>query len=123
MFLQKILVPDKSNFIIKLYHKSNKLLLPLLGLSIILDDDNIYKKYIDYSNLLNINFHSFISFSSIITDYHKKIFINEKILRLLNVNIHSIVLIYFSKNLIDKYYNPQIYNFNKLKRRETIPFE
>ena len=123
MFLQKILLPDKSNFIIKLYHKSNKIMIPFLAPSILLDENNDLKKYFDFFNINNLGFHSFVSFSTIVTDYHKKLpFINEKILRLANLKIHGFLVLFFSYNLYNKYYNPVDYNYNYLKRRETIPY-
>ena len=123
MFLQKILLPDKSNFIIKLYHKSNKIMIPFLVPSILLNENNDLKKYFDFFNINNLGFHSFVSFSTIVTDYHKKLpFINEKILRLANLKIHGFLVLFFSYNLYNKYYNPEEYNYNYLKRRETIPY-
>tara|TARA_B100000035_G_scaffold312078_1_gene322816 strand:- start:6852 stop:7226 length:375 start_codon:yes stop_codon:yes gene_type:complete len=123
MFLQKILLPDKSNFIIKLYHKSNKIMIPFLVPSILLNENNDLKKYFDFFNINNLGFHSFVSFSTIVTDYHKKLpFINEKILRLANLKIHGFLVLFFSYNLYNKYYNALDYNYNYLKRRETIPY-
>tara|TARA_B100000963_G_scaffold34852_1_gene25901 strand:+ start:2301 stop:2669 length:369 start_codon:yes stop_codon:yes gene_type:complete len=122
MFLQKILAPDKSNLIVKLYHKSNKIMIPFLIPSILLDENNNIKKYFDYFNIYNLGFHSFLSFSTIVTDYHKKLpFINEKILRLLNIKTHSFLVLYFTYNWYNKYYRPEIYKYNELKRRQTIP--
>jgi len=100
MFLQKILVPDKSNFIIKLYHKSNNIMIPFFMPSILLDENNSLKKYFDFFNINNLGFHSFVSFSTIITDYHKKIpFINEKLLRITNLKVHGFLVLIFSYNL------------------------
>ena len=119
--MKNLLSPDKSNFIIKLYHKSNKLLIPLLIPSIFLDNNNDYKKYFNFLNITNFSFHSNISFSTIITDYHKKIpFINVNYLRFFNFKIHSIIYLYFTYNLFNKTYRPEIFLYNNLKRRETL---
>ena len=105
MIMKNLLSPDKSNLVIKLYHKSNKLLIPLLIPSIFLDDSNYYKKYFDFLNITNLSFHSKISFSTIITDYYKKIpFINVNYLRVFNLKIHSILYLYFTYNLYNKTY-------------------
>ena len=123
MFL-KLLSPDKNNTIIKLYHKSNKIMLPFLLPSILLNNDYETKKYFDLFNINNLSFHSFVSFSTIITDYHKKIpFVNQYFLRLLNLKVHSFFIIYFSYNLYTKYYRPEVYYYNYLKRRETRTYE
>jgi len=121
MFLKRIISPDKSNYIIKLYHKSNKIIIPLIMPSILLDENNSLKKYFDFFNLNNLSFHSYVSFSTIITDYHKKIpFINEYLLRITNLKVHGFLVLFFSYNLYNKYYNPEVYNYNYLKRKETI---
>jgi len=122
MLLKKILNFDKNNTIIKLYHKSNKIMIPFLVPSFLLDDNNELKKFFDLFNINNLSFHSLISFSSIITDYHKKIpFINQNFLRLFNFKIHIFLSTFFSYNLFNKYYRPEIYYNIYLKRRETLP--
>jgi len=122
-YLSTILSPDKSNFIIKLYHKSNKIIIPMMIPSLILSDNNNFKKYFDFLNINNFGFHSLVSFSTIITDYHKKLpYVNEKLLRLLNFKTHGILYIYFTYNLFNKHFDPLKYNFVELKRRETIPY-
>ena len=120
--MKNLLSPDKSNLVIKLYHKSNKLLIPLLIPSIFLDDSNYYKKYFDFLNITNLSFHSKISFSTIITDYYKKIpFINVNYLRFFNFKIHSILYLYFTYNLYNKNYKPEVFLYNNLKRKDTLP--
>ena len=123
MFIKFILQPDKSSKIIKLYHRSNKIMIPFLLPSILLKEDYEIKKYFDIFNIYNLGFHSLVSFSSIVTDYHKKIpFINKNLLRILNLKCHGFLVIFFSYQLYNKYYRPEIYNYNYLKRRETIRF-
>lgn len=118
-FFKSLFNPDKSNMTMKLYHKSNKIMLPLLLPSVFLDNDNNYKQFFDFANLNILGFHSYVSFSSIITDYHKKIpFINENIMRLANYKTHGFLFIYFSYNLYN-YYNNQN-KINYLKRYDTV---
>ena len=123
MFAKFILQPDKSNKIIKLYHRSNKIMIPFLLPSILLKEDYEIKKYFDIFNIYNLGFHSLVSFSTIVTDYHKKIpFINNNLLRILNLKCHGFLVLFFSYELYNKYYRPEIYNYNYLKRRETLAF-
>jgi hypothetical protein len=105
----------------RLYHRSNKLLLPLIIPSLIIDDNN-YKKYFDFLNITNLSFHSYVSFSSIITDYYKKIpYLNKNILKLINFKSHSIIFLFFSYKLYEKSYNNNEYKYFYLKRQETLP--
>lgn len=123
MFFQKLLSPDKNNTILKIYHKSNKIMIPFIIPSLFLDDDNKYKKIFDLFNINNLGFHSYVSLSTIITDYHKKIpFINQNILRTFNFKTHVFLITFFSYNLFNKIYIPEKYNYNSLKRRETVPW-
>ena len=123
MFL-KLLTPDKSNIILNLYHKSNKMIIPFIIPSLFLDEDSKIKKYFDFINVNNLIFHSFISFSSIITDYHKKIpFFKEPILRITNLKTHIILYLFVADNLYKKYYMPELYNSNYLKRRKTLLYD
>lgn len=121
--ITKLISPDTSNLFIKMYHKSNKLMIPFLFPSFLLENDSKVKKYFDIINLNIIGFHSYFSFSTIITDYHKKIpFLREPILRMLNLKVHSFLYIFTAYNLYNKYYYPEIYYFNYLKRRETVKY-
>jgi hypothetical protein len=93
--LNNILFADKNNKIIKYYHTSNKLLIPFLIPSFVLSYNSTEKKYFDLINIINLSFHSYVSFSSVITDYDKKIlFINEKYIRFTNLKLHSILSLY-----------------------------
>ena len=117
-----LLYSDQKNNILKLYHNSNKLIIPFLLPSIILKDDNKIKKYFDLLNIINLSFHSYVSFSSIITDYHKKIpYINEKLLRIINFKSHNLFFLFISYQLYLKNFNKLEYNYVDLKRRETLP--
>ena len=121
LYIKNLLSPDKSNFIIKIYHKSNKLLIPLLLPSILLEEKNNYKKYFDFFNILNFTFHSHVSFATIITDYYKKLpLINVNYLRIFNLKSHTIIYLYFTYNLFNKNYRPEVFLYNNLKRKETL---
>ena len=121
--ISKLLSPDKSNFLIKVYHKLNKLLIPALLPSLLLENDNNIKKIFDLTNLHLFGYHSYFSFSTIITDYHKKLpFIKEPIIRIVNFKAHSFLYIFISYNLYNKYYYPELYYYNYLKRRESVKY-
>ncbi len=118
--------PDKNNITMKIYHKSNKIMLPLLLPSLFLDNENSYKQYFDFANLNILGFHSYLSFSSIITDYHKKIpFINENIIRAVNFKSHGFLFVYFSYNLYNYYDNQYKISDreNYLKRYDTLVYK
>ena len=98
-------------------------MLPLLLPSFFLDNENSYKQYFDFVNLNILGFHSYVSFSSIITDYHKKIpFINENIIRTVNFKSHGFLFVYFSYNLYN-YYNKYNNEPDKLKRYDTLIYK
>ncbi len=114
--------PDKNNTILKYYHKSNKALIPLLIPSFFLDDNNQFKKYFDLINLTNISFHSYVSISCVITDYHKKIpLINETILRSINLKSHTLIGLVLGYQMYIKYYKTKDYHMSYLNRYDTLP--
>ena len=94
------LYPDRNKNILNYYHKSSKIMIPFFGLSFIsnyLLESNI----IDYINVVNVGFHSYVSTSCIITDYIKiKNF--EKMIRIVNLKSHTFAgigfIYYLSKN-------------------------
>ena len=103
--------PDKNNTILKYYHKSNKALIPLLIPSFLLDDNNQFKKYFDLINLTNISFHSYVSISCVITDYHKKIpLLNETVLRSINLKSHTLIGLGLGYQIYLKYYKSKDYH-------------
>lgn len=125
--LNNIVFADKNNKIIKYYHISNKLLFPFLMPSFILSTNSSQKKYFDLINIINLSFHSYVSFSSVITDYHKKIpFIGEKYIRFSNLKLHSILSLYSlyylyqenSKGSIN-YLNDYLNDNNKININKT----
>ena len=88
--MNNILSPEKNNFLLKKYHLSNKLILPLIIPSLILNKyDNKYQKMFHILNIFNLSYHSYVSTSFIITDYLKKPQIN-KIFRIVNIKSHTI---------------------------------
>jgi|TARA_B100001093_G_scaffold465467_1_gene483131 hypothetical protein len=78
-----ILIPEKNNNIFRLYHKSSITLIPLCACSYILNKNNIPTEYLFHSfNIINFGFHSYVSTSSIITDYLK----NPKISKIARIS-------------------------------------
>ena len=120
--IRYLLTPDFNNTLLKIYHKSNKIMIPFLLPSLLLSNENQYKKYFDIFNIINLDFHSYFSFSTIITDYYKKIpFINVSLLRILNFKTHIVLGSYFLYNVYNYYYRPNLFKFKELKRRESLP--
>ena len=96
-----VLSPDKSNALLKMYHLSNKLTLPLILSSIIGEVIQPNKKdnlVFHVPNVLNISYHSYFSCSSVITDY-VKITNVSKISRVLNLNLHLLATYGFVRYL------------------------
>ena len=99
-----LLSPDKSNTILKKYHTSSKLLVPGLLLSYGLNNtitiDDKYKRiginFLNFSNIINIGFHSYVSTSAIISDYVKPVNLS-KALRLSSFGLHAIAVCGFCK--------------------------
>ena len=107
-----LLYPDMNNFLIKCYHRSNKTLIPFLLPSLLMDNESKTKRYFDLLNVCNFTFHSFISVSSVITDYHKKIpYVNQNIFRLLNLKCHGLIVSYFTYELY------KVYQENKMEKK------
>ena len=98
--MYQFLSPDKNNVLLKKYHFSNKLLIPLFIPSLLLPKSN-GKKIIDSLNTIHIGFHSYVSVSCIISDYIKPTFL-QKTARIINVKSHTIasigLLYYIFKN-------------------------
>ena len=123
--LNNILFADKNNKIIKYYHTSNKLLIPFLIPSFILSSNFNEKKYFDLINIINLSFHSYVSFSSVITDYHKKIpFISEKYIRFSNLKLHSMLSLYSLYYLYQENLKKNINKINSNKiNNKSIPWD
>ena len=90
-----ILNPENNINILKYYHSSSKLLLPLCGMSYLLHNyESKYTKILDNINVLNIGFHSYVSTSSIIGDYIKGQNI-QKMAKFVNLNSHMVACVGF----------------------------
>tara|TARA_X000000368_G_scaffold391663_1_gene355828 strand:- start:9896 stop:10246 length:351 start_codon:yes stop_codon:yes gene_type:complete len=91
--LRKILSPDKVTSLIGPYHKSTKLLLPFIGLSLVnrtlKSDENNLTKCIESIAMMNVGLHSYMSISCVISDYIK-IRSLERCARVLSLNLHCI---------------------------------
>ena len=106
--MENILVPEKNNNLLKLYHKSNKFIIPLFVSSVIakntiynnkdhLQNNKVLINSLDSLNILNIAYHSYISTSCIITDYVKPVNI-ARCTRGLSLGFHSLAIYgYLSK--------------------------
>lgn len=95
--LTNILKPEINNNLLKKYHTSNKLMIPLLLPSIILHKYDVnpnVKNTFDFLNVLNLGYHSYVSTSCIITDYIKPKNIST-IARAVSLKTHSIATIGF----------------------------
>ena len=108
-----ILSPEKNLNFLKYYHKSNKLLIPGIGLSLLMHSNyfNSFKdrdpkinnlvNVIDCANVINLGYHSYVSTSAVITDYIK--FKNlSKISRIASFKLHSLAAIGISYYMIKK---------------------
>tara|TARA_B100000963_G_scaffold355534_1_gene373971 strand:- start:1041 stop:1352 length:312 start_codon:yes stop_codon:yes gene_type:complete len=102
-----ILSPENNLYILKQYHKSSKLLIPLFGISYFLNKNNMtpYSNVIDSINILNIGFHSYVSTSCIIGDYVKPHNI-QKMIKFMSLKSHLMAsfgfLYYINKNYFIK---------------------
>ena len=93
IMLKTILSPDKVTSMMGPYHKSTKLLLPFVGVSLLnhsfKSDENNLTKCIDSITMMNIGLHSYISISCVISDYIKVRSL-ERCTRVLSLNLHCI---------------------------------
>ena len=85
-----LLKPDMYTNMVRYYHKTNKIIIPVTGISY------VNNKYLDTPKKLPhiittvvYGYHSFFSMSSIITDYIKPKYI-QNIIRISNSSIHLI---------------------------------
>ena len=71
--MNNILIPEKNSFLLKKYHTSSKLLIPMLASSYLIHKCNLEvpDKTLATLNLLNFGYHSYVSTSCILTDYVK----------------------------------------------------
>ena len=71
--MNNILYPEKNIQILKKYHTSSKLLIPLIAASYFSNKYNLKNTecFLNLCNTINFSYHSYISVSAIITDYIK----------------------------------------------------
>lgn len=90
--ISNILQPDLNNNLLRKYHTSGKLIIPLILPSLILRKYDVHpyvRNSFDIANILNIGYHSYVSTSCIITDYIKPKKISN-ITRIINLKSHTI---------------------------------
>lgn len=93
-----LLAPDKNLMLLKTYHTSAKTMIPLtLGSVLFHGIDTKLAQYLDYANIINLGYHSYVSTSCVITDYIHKIPIKsiEQPVRMLNLKSHGLACIGF----------------------------
>lgn len=94
-----ILVPEKNNRLLKIYHQSSKFLIPGIFVSLFLNNyDNNIKKFVDCTNVLNIGYHSYVSSSCIITDYIKQKHLSKGS-RVFSLGFHGLAVFGYLNNI------------------------
>ena len=102
--LKSIFSPEKSNKILHLYHHSNHALIPLFGSGLLMYKFNSTSplfKTLAVANVANFGFHSYVSTSTIITDYIKPRSI-AKFARISSFNFHCLAILGFTNLFIFK---------------------
>ncbi len=86
-----ILKPDQNLKTLHLYHSINKIMFPvaLFSLGSRYLQLNQITPYLDYFNISNLAYHSYVSTSCIITDYIKVKALKTPF-RLVNLNLHAV---------------------------------
>ena len=92
------LTPEKNKIFLKLYHKSNFSLVPLVFLTAGLSQTPFQdlSKLLQFGTTLTYTYHSYVSTSFVLTDYVKPYAINS-LFRTVNMKIHLLALLGFSK--------------------------
>lgn len=103
--MENLLSPDKNKYILSKFHTSSKILLPSLCLQYVANKYEFQKteKILGTVNIFNVGFHSYVSTSTIITDYIKPPAVT-KIFRITNACLHSLAIVgymnlYLYKNI------------------------
>ena len=103
--MNNILIPEKNSFLLKKYHTSSKLLIPMLASSYLIHKCNLEvpDKTLATLNVLNFGYHSYVSTSCILTDYVKPKLLSN-LVRTSSLGLHGLAIsgfIYtiFSNNL------------------------
>ena len=105
--MNHFLSPEKNNKLLKSYHFSGKMLIPLLFSSYVINNLECEKtkSIINSFTISNISFHSYVSTSCIITDYIKPQNIS-KIVRCTSLGGHFLAtsgyIYYLFKNFKNK---------------------
>tara|TARA_Y100000992_G_C21273601_1_gene498484 strand:- start:2478 stop:2780 length:303 start_codon:yes stop_codon:yes gene_type:complete len=100
--MNNIFTPDKSNFLLKGYHISSKLLIPIFITSLMTyKSENDNYKILHTCNVLNIGFHSYVSSSCIISDYIKPKHLSRGS-RFLNLGLHGLGMYGYLENIYKK---------------------
>jgi succinate dehydrogenase hydrophobic anchor subunit len=101
MSLKYLFSPEKSTKMVKLFHQSGYVLLPLAGCSYCISDElSVFSSILYTTTLMNFSFHSYVSTSFVISDYIKKPTL-QNVFRVVNVKSHFLATLgyiyYFSK--------------------------
>ena len=99
--MNNILSPEKNTNVLKRYHLSSKLMLPMFIGSVLLNKYNVNNNIENLAHIFTVSnfaYHSYISTSCIITDYIKPKMIST-IARSSSVGLHGIALIGYYKIL------------------------
>ena len=106
--MNKILNPDRSNSMLRLYHKNNNMLLPLgitNWMGRMIDINSNIQKAMDIGLVTSIGHHSFVSIASVVSDYLPKITKNIKVMNIVkggNIGLHAIACLGFMRNILKK---------------------
>lgn len=84
-----ILTPDKSKLALRYYHTFAPTLIPMALFSYVNNKYEINCKTVDFANAINIGYHSYVSSSTIISDYIKHPNLS-KIARISNLKLHLV---------------------------------
>ena len=84
-----ILTPDKSNLALRYYHTFAPTLIPMALFSYVNNKYELNYKTLDFTNAINIGYHSYVSSSTIISDYIKHPNLS-KMARISNFKMHLV---------------------------------
>tara|TARA_Y100000992_G_scaffold130081_1_gene85736 strand:- start:752 stop:1066 length:315 start_codon:yes stop_codon:yes gene_type:complete len=102
--MNKLLTPEKNISLLKKYHTSSKLLIPLIGISYLSNkyDYKYSESVFNTLNILNIGYHSYVSTSCVITDYIKPKTISTMV-RGTSLSFHGLATIGFIYNMYNNF--------------------
>lgn len=102
--MNNILSPEKNKHVLKKYHLSSKMCVPLLASSLFLHNckfdfiNNKVENLVHFATLTNFAYHSYISTSCILTDYVKPKLLSN-VARCSSLGLHSVAIIGYYKIL------------------------